>query len=149
MTEVPVNIICWAGFLLLLLVACIQDIRTMEVSNLVWVGSAAWYLVWCLEMEALGGFLAPILFWLLQELFFSRLYGRADCHAFAVCAFYLKLLGGGMAEYLIHMLLAIGLLALVQLLRHNVNRRGNLCHPVAFMPYITAGFMGVILSIGN
>ncbi len=139
---------CMAGFLALLGMASAQDIRTKQVSNSIWALAALWYLVWWLVLGETFS-LSPILFWLLQELFFCRFYGRADCHAFSSCGFFLSLMGGSMVSFLIQMLLSLGFLALVQLLRRNINRRGNLRHPVAFMPYITAGFVGAVLWLGN
>lgn len=91
---------------------------------------------------------ALISFVLLQFLFFSKLYGRADCYAFSCCSVMLKAFGGGMREYLLHMLLAVGILGVVELLRKNVDRLGNLKEPVAFIPYITAAFYALLFIKG-
>ena len=127
-----------------LIFACVTDIQCCEVFRFIWwvaLGAAGLLLVWGHvaqwngkgEMQ-LWGVLCYIL---LQELFFCRMYGRADCHAFGVCALVYCAFGGGFRECLIQMLLAFGALALVQLFRRNINRSGNLKHPVAFLPYIT------------
>lgn len=77
---------------------------------------------------------------LLQELLFARFYGRADCHAFSVCAVMLAVRGGGLRHYLTHMVLVFGSLALVQLTRRNIGKNGYLKAPVPLIPYIVAAF---------
>ena len=149
-----------------LLAACIMDIQSSMVYDYVWwLGGAAggllmggMILAWrrngvqgyeginavgerlgmsSAQLELLG---SVIIFILVQELLFSKFYGRADCHAFSVCALAEGAVGMGMKEYLVHMLLAFGVLAVVQLLRGNVGRDGNLKNPVPFLPYITITF---------
>lgn len=78
------------------------------------------------------------LFWALQAVLFRRMYGAADCCVFSVCAMYLAALGLGFREALLHMLATFILLAVVQALRKNINRQGNLKKPVALTPYIAA-----------
>lgn len=127
-----------------MLAACVMDLESCMVYNYVWwtggiaagilMGSGVKEIPWEL-----------ILFILLQELFFCRMYGRADCHAFSVCAMVEAAWGMNMQVYLIHMLLAFVLLAVVQGIGRNIGRNGNLKQPVAFLPYITLSFWGVIL----
>lgn len=71
---------------------------------------------------------------------FARMYGRADCYAFCVCAIAEASLGMDFSDYLVLMLLALCLLFPVQLLRGNIAKNGNLKQPVAFLPYISAAF---------
>jgi len=121
-----------------LLFACITDCKMYEVYQFVWwIGGICG--LFCLRgnRKELAGFL---FFCLLQEVFFCRFYGRADCHAFVLCAMILFGKGMGMKECLVHMLLAFSGLAVVQLFRKNINKEGNLKQPVAFLPYITASF---------
>ena len=73
------------------------------------------------------------------------MYGRADCYAFCVCAMAETACGMGFAEYLFHMLIAFGILAMVQFARRNIDTKGNLKHPVPFIPYIAAAFVLVLL----
>lgn len=136
-----------AGFMLLLGAAGIQDARQGEVSNFFWVCSTVWFLLFGLlaPPEWFPG--EPIVFWILQQLWFSRLYGRADCHGFSCCGFWFWALGYGLAVCLFHMLLALLLLAVVQLIKGNVDKRGNLRTPVPFIPYILLGFCGIIVWI--
>ena len=69
---------------------------------------------------------AVVLFVLLQQILFARMYGRADCHAFSACAL------AGCA--------ALTLLAAVQLCRRNVTPDGKLHVPKPFIPYIVVTF---------
>ena len=86
------------------------------------------------------------LFGLLQEKLFSGMYGKADCHAFVVCAIAGSGAGWGMKEYLMHMLLAIMLLAVAQGAKGNVGRNSNLKKGVAFLPYITISFWVLLVA---
>ena len=91
--------------------------------------------------EALPGLL---FFICLQQFLFSRMYGRADCHAFSVCALHLASLGVGLRGYLEQMLLAFLFLAIFQFFRKNIADNGNLKRPVPFLPYITLAFFLVV-----
>lgn len=125
-----------------LLAACVSDYRTREVYNLNWwiSGAAALLLHW-LNGEAAWGRLVELCFFcLLQTGLFSRMYGRADCYAFCVCAAAASSRGLGLREYLMQMAIAFGILAIVQLLRRNLDKTGNLKCPVPFLPYITLSF---------
>lgn len=82
----------------------------------------------------------------LQFMLFARMYGKADCYAFCVCAIAGASLGMGFPDYLWQMLLALCLLFPVQLLRRNIGKSGNLKQPVAFLPYITLAF-GIHIAI--
>ncbi len=75
-----------------------------------------------------------------------RSYGRADCHGFSICALTLATLGMGLREATCMMLVSFLLLLGVQLVRRNIDRDGKLRHPVAFVPYIAAGFTAVLLG---
>lgn len=87
----------------------------------------------CPKKEYLTG---CILFVILQMLVFSKMYGLADCYLFSVCSLFIAAGGHGIEYCLLHMLLAICLLAVVQIKMHNINKKGNLKQAVAFVPYI-------------
>lgn len=133
-------IILWCS----LLYGCITDIKSQLVYNFTWWfgGLAAGSLLW----ESLcAGQPAAVLWHLavymvLQFGLFARMYGRADCYAFCVCAIAEASLGKGLSDHLVLMLLALFLLFPVQLLRRNIARNGNLRRPVAFLPYIATAF---------
>lgn len=138
-----------------LLMACITDGKNCKVYNYTWWlggGAGVLLLIHCVfEQEGMRGdirnWLPELLcFGIIQEYFFSRMYGKADCHAFVACAIIECALGMGLKAFLIHMLLAFGLLAGVQLVRRNIGKNGNLKHPVPFLPYITVSFWLMCLS---
>ena len=83
---------------------------------------------------------AVVLFVLLQQILFARMYGRADCHAFSACALAGCAWQGNLLWFLVHMLLALTLLATVQLCRRNVTPDGKLRVPKPFIPYIVVTF---------
>lgn len=85
-----------------------------------------------------------LIFCLFQEVFFERFYGKADCHAFCAGALLLCSFGGDMKEYLLIMAAAFGLLFVAQAFKRNINSKGNLKRPVAFMPYITVSLWGML-----
>lgn len=80
-----------------------------------------------------------LLFALLQYLLFMRLYGEGDVMAFQICALYLAAAGGNLLTMLLHMAVSFAMLGAVQLLKGNVNEKGNLKTPVPFLPYIACG----------
>ena len=80
------------------------------------------------------------LYIILQQFVFARFYGRADCHAFCVCAIVLTSMGQSFSSYLYHMTIVFLGLALVQLARGNVKLNGKLKEPVPLVPYIAAAF---------
>lgn len=145
-----------------LLGASIMDLKTCTVYNYIWWVMGAAGIVRLLVrrvflesqqikdvpierlyIESMGGenvWISLFIFILLQELFFCRMYGRADCHGFAACALVGATWGMGLKEHLLHMLIAFGLLGVVQLMKGNVGRNGNLKKPVPFIPYLTVAF---------
>lgn len=137
-----------------LLLACVTDSLLRQIYNFTWwiaLAAAApllWQYCWKSQGKdeaALRTFSALVLFFLLQFLLFQRTYGRADCYAFCVCAVAEASQGLSMADFLRHMLYAYLLLMAVQLLRRNINKRGNLKRPVPFLPYITVSFWIAVL----
>ncbi len=85
-----------------------------------------------------------ILFALIQWLIFSGMYGDADVAMYMVCAAFLATEGKGLEEYLLHMLVTFALLGIVQGVKGNISRQGNLKRPVALIPYIVIGFLVII-----
>lgn len=138
-----VEIVLLSVFVGCLLTACIMDIESQMVYNYVWwTACLAAGLLLCWKGINIG--LELILFILLQEVAFARLYGRADCHAFAACAMIERALGMAMKEYLVHMLLAYVLLAVVQGFKRNIGKNGNLKTPIPFIPYIAVSLFVLI-----
>lgn len=126
-----------------LLFACATDCKSCEVYNFTWwIGGAAALLLLAGNRDNISAMnLIQLLFFIaLQLLFFSKMYGRADCYAFSVCAVAETAVGMLLAEYLFHMLIAFAFLAIVQGVRCNIARNGNLKRPVPFLPYIMLAF---------
>lgn len=134
--------ILWGVIGLCFLFACEMDCRTREVYNVIWwiSGTAAAGLVALSSRAGKTPLFELCLFCVIQLRVFSKMYGRADCYAFCVCAAAESSEGFGLEVFLVHMMLAIGLLAIVQLLRRNIDGRGRLKQAVPFLPYITLSF---------
>lgn len=129
-----------------LLFACIMDLREQMVYRFVWLiaGMAAGMLIIVRASKgdwAVGMLLEFSLYVGLQQLWFSRFYGRADCHAFCVCALAMWAMDMGMKDWLIHMLLTFAGLSVVQFACCNVKRNGKLKKPVPLIPYIALAFV--------
>lgn len=136
-----------------LVLASVTDVAIRQVYNFVWwIGGAAsavllWKRLWSMgDIRMSGNILFGLLFfWMIQLGVFGRLYGKADCYAFCVCALAEAGLGMELLQVMVHMAFAFGLLVSVQLVRKNITLRGNLKKPVPFLPYITAAFYLVLL----
>jgi len=137
-----------------LLLACVTDLVLCQVYNFTWwpALTAAAILMWrSLSWMSRGraeDVLYSVLFFLfLQFVWFCRMYGKADCYAFSVCAITGAARGMKAAGFLIHMLSAYVLLFFVQTACRNLDKRGNLKRPVPFLPYITISFW-MLLVLG-
>lgn len=130
--------ICQGIFGAYLLAVSVTDMQTYESYDcLYWVGSGAGFLVLLDSGQLSGVGLDLVIFFCLQRFLFCRMYGKADAQAFFASALFLGAQGGGMESYLLHMAASVALLAVVQGIRCNINVRGNLKRPVAFLPYIS------------
>ena len=125
-----------------MITASVMDLHKQRVIRLVWLiagmasaGNAGAYVAENgIERRVI---VELLLFVLLQQIWFCRFYGRADCHAFSVCALFMSGFGWNMYWWILHMAVTFLLLALVQLAKKNVNKKGNLKKPVPLIPYIT------------
>lgn len=137
-----------------LLLACVTDLAICQVHNFVWwIAGSAGGLLFFIRLrrvpEGYGHLVSELtVFCIIQLVFFGRLYGRADCYAFCVCAVMEAALGIGLKGFLVHMLFSLGLLAVKQAICRNIGHDGNLRRPVPFLPYITAG-MYLVLFLQN
>lgn len=139
-----------------LLAAAYMDAKSSYVYNYVWWWCLSWTGI-LLGFPVAEGYMkdglrgiadsfdiqqaaAVVLFVLLQQILFARMYGRADCHAFSACALACCAWHGNLLWFLVHMLLALTLLAAVQLCRRNVTPDGKLHVPKPFIPYIVVTF---------
>lgn len=124
-----------------MITACIMDLKEQKVYRFIWLfagaGAGMVLLIRILQGGMAGQSFAELIFFvLLQHLWFGRFYGRADCHAFCVSAMWMCGLGCELSDYVMHMLLTFAGLAIVQLIRRNVGRNGQLKKAVALIPYI-------------
>ena len=147
-----------------LLMACVTDCQNCMIYQYVWwIGGSAGI---CLVLLALQEnyssgsgkreafivntvllLLKILVIGLLQEVLFSRMYGRADCHAFWVCGVVQCAMGLGIREHLLQMLLAVMVLAVVQGVQKNIDKKGSLKKAVPFLPYISLSFWLVLVGI--
>lgn len=144
-----------------LLAAACMDAESCYVYNYVWWWCLLWTgILWWIpagkqsaagelwqtaDKDRIQQAAAVLVFIALQQCLFARMYGRADSHAFSVCALISCRWRAGMPGFLIHMLLAVILLAVVQLGRGNVTLSGKLRTPKPFVPYIIITFWAEIL----
>ena len=125
-----------------LMLASYEDIRTKSVTNAVWWIFSAGLLPLLFEDGADAWAVAECLIAVvIQEFIMSRVYGRADSHAFSCCAVFLVFSGGGLEGHIMHMCLALAMLSALQILRGNIGRGLKLKEPVPFIPYIAVSFM--------
>lgn len=138
-----------------LLFACVTDIKIREVYRFTWwaAGVAVSALLFCRSLsvnfdtdKALSSVFFLFAYIVMQEFLFCRVYGRADCHAFVVCAAAQTVFGRDMEWYFLHMTLSFGMLIAVELIRGNINTQGRLKAPAAFLPYITFSFW-IVMSL--
>lgn len=147
----PLSRLLLSLFLGCLLLACVTDLAICQVYNFVWwiagVAGGLLFLERLFMAPKENEFLASelMVFCVIQLIVFGRLYGRADCYAFCVCAVMEAALGIGLKGFLIHMLFSFGLLAVKQAVGRNIGPDGNLRRPVPFLPYITAGMYLVLI----
>ncbi len=125
-----------------LTICVLTDLRACIVYDFLQLPGAMAGALFCLSRPLPAGSGAGlVLFALLQYLLFGRLYGIGDAMVFQVCSLYLAGRGGDLRTFLLHMALAFVLLGIVQSLRHNINKRGNLKTPVPFVPYIACSLL--------
>lgn len=131
-----------------LLLACVTDMIIYQVYNFVWwiAGTAAalllWERLWSMDniQNSVEILLELTIFWLIQLGVFGRLYGKADCYAFCVCAAAEAGIGMTLELIVIHVVFAFGILVPLQFVCKNITLRGKMKKSVPFIPYITAGF---------
>lgn len=128
-----------------LLAACIMDIKEQMVYRFLWLFSGVGAVLLLVIRVYTDGMqvewlMELVFFIVLQQLWFKWFYGRADCHAYCVCAIAMSAFGLVLIDYVMHMLITFVGLAVVQLLRRNVGSGGRLKKPVALIPYITIAF---------
>ncbi len=138
MGLLDVSVFSYGVFASYLLVATITDVQTYEVYDFLHViGASSGIIILIKQRVSISDWQGLLLFMAMQFFIFGRLYGLADCMGFCVCAINICIRNPSILMYLFHMALAFCILGIVQGIRQNINKRGNLKEPVAFFPYIT------------
>lgn len=146
-----VDIILVIIFCIVLMAAAVMDYKYKEVYAFIWwieggisIINAYTYIFIKQDIDGITQLLKVLsgvtFFIIVQFILFRRLYGIADVKAFCCCALMIFSWGGDLLVMLLHMGVAFLLLAVVQGLKGNINRLGNLKKPVAFIPYISCAF---------
>ena len=86
-------------------------------------------------------YISFLFFAALQLGIFQFMYGQADAFLFCECAAFLMLHNAEIEDYMWHMGIMLIFLAVAQGAKKNINKQGNLKHPVAMTPYIAASFL--------
>ncbi len=135
----------WVALVLLgiyLLVCTVTDALLCQVYDVMQylgvLGGSIWILVQSPDSSI--GF-SLICFAAIQYVILMRMYGKADGMGYCICTLYLAGVGMGIEGYLYHMFISFCLLAVVQGIKGNIARKGNLKRAVALYPYISLGFL--------
>ena len=130
-----------------LLLAAYIDFKTQEVYRAIWI----------IPMIITGidiprtktAVLYLVIFLALQLFLFSKFYGKADSFCFCLCAETIIMLNGQLIVCLIHMLIALALMFIANLCKHNVDKRLKLKKPEPFIPYIYASWFLIIFWLNG
>lgn len=132
----------WEGvFWVSLALAAYSDYVTREIYDFIYFPTGMICIYQLLQGGIDASVIEMIIFCCIQMLLFRHYYGVSDCIAFSMCAMYLAVHGGRMLEYWLHMFWAFLLLLMIQALKRNIDKRGRLKKPVAFIPYIAAAML--------
>ena len=121
-----------------LLVAAIQDDQTYEVYDFLHILAVPTGVIFIVDSASRQKLLSLAIYAAVQIGIFMRMYGAGDGLVFLVCAIYESRFGKGLSTYLLHMATVFAVLLVVQGVRRNISKKGNLKKPVALVPYIAA-----------
>ena len=92
--------------------------------------------------------LPPLVLFCLMQCFLCRFsYGRADAYGCMETAAYFFVTGKGIAAVAGCQLLVFLLLIVVQVVKGNIGRNGQLRQPVPYIPYLTTVFLAEIFLL--
>lgn len=135
----------WVALVLLgiyLLVCTVTDALLCQVYDVMQYLGVLGGVIWLIVQSPEPGIgFSLIFFALIQYLVLIRMYGKADGMGYCICSLYLAGAGVDIEGYLYHMMVSFCLLALMQGVRGNISRKGNLKKAVALYPYISLGFL--------
>lgn len=130
-----------------LLLTAYIDFKTQEVYRIIWIIPMAIAGVGIPHTKT--AVLHLIIFFALQLFLFSRFYGKADSFCFCLCAETIIMSNGQLIDCLIHMLMALTLMFITNLCKHNVNKRLNLKKSEPFIPYIYASWLLILFWLNG
>lgn len=128
-----------ALMLIYLLLCSVTDLCMQQVYDVVQLcvcGGLAIMLL-CRDISPSFG-VELIIFAFVQAIVFRRMYGEGDVMGFLICA--LSLMEEGILVWVLHMGITYILLGLVQGVKGNVGRDGNLRVPVPLFPYMSCAY---------
>ena len=125
-----------------LLVCTVTDVLLCQVYDVMQYVGILGGIIWLLVQKpgASIGF-SVIFFALIQYAVLMHMYGKADGMGYCICSLYLAGAGVDIGGCLYNMIIGFCLLAVVQGVKGNISRKGNLKKTVALYPYISVGFL--------
>lgn len=118
-----------------------MDIKYQEVYDLFHFINLASMVLFVGYVGFPKNYISFLFFAALQLGIFQFMYGQADAFLFCECAAFLMLHNAEIEDYMWHMGIMLVILTVVQGVKKNINKRGNLKHPVAMTPYILSSFL--------
>ena len=118
-----------------------MDIKYQEVYDLFHFINLASMVLFVGYVGFPKNYISFLFFAALQLGIFQFMYGQADAFLFCECATFLMLHNAEIEDYMWHMGIMLVILTVVQGVKKNINKRGNLKHPVAMTPYILSSFL--------
>lgn len=123
------------------------DFKTQEVYRVIWAFPMA--------IAGMGisytkeAILSLGIFFILQFFLFSKFYGKADSFCFCLSAETIVISNGQLLDCLIHMLIALTLMFVANLCKHNVDKHLKLKKPEPFIPYIYIAWIFIIFRLNG
>lgn len=135
----------WSALVMLgvyLVVCTVTDLLLSQVYDMMQFVGILGGSIWVLTKDIYPDIgLSLIFFALIQYGILIRMYGKADGMGYGVCSLYLAGVGMDIEGFLYHMVISFSLLAVVQGMKGNISKKGNLKKAVALYPYISMGFL--------
>ena len=143
--ETPADIAVMAGFMAILFAGALMDLFLQQVYDMIWVLGIVFTGIFIFIKGELSGsiLLGLIIYFIAQEVFMKKAYGKADCHALCCCALFLAYFGCGLSVYALHLGIVLFLLIVKNLFSGNISRNMKLKKPVPMIPYIFASLCAV------
>lgn len=138
----PIWKLCLFILAVYLVVCSVMDSMLCMVSDFMQYVGVVGGGIWVISRQPEGVIgVSLLLFGFMQYGLFRKMYGGADVMGFLICALYWAGRGGDIEDYLCHMLLCYLLLAVMQGIKSNISKKGNLKKPVPLFPYISMSFL--------